>query len=117
MDPGTFLAELKGHSDRVSCLLQVGVEVWSTSTAGTILVHDRRGILLREMKIPSRGLTLDYASCLVQTAPHEVWCGLSSGGICVYRDGAIAEESDDGHQGPVTCIAYSERTKLVWTGG
>jgi WD40 repeat protein len=106
------------HTDRVTSIVQAGDEVWSASSSGRVLVHDRRGTLLDELKIPSRGLTVDYASCMVFVAgADEVWCGLSSGGVCTYKKRALAEESEDGHLGPVTCMAWSERAKLMWTGG
>jgi hypothetical protein len=73
---------------------------------------------LSALQIPSRGLTVDYASCMVFVpGANEVWCGLSSGGVCTYKNRALAQESDDGHLGPVTCMAWSERAKLMWTGG
>jgi hypothetical protein len=115
---GGFMFECAAHhTDRVQAIVQLGEQVWSCSSSGGILVHDRRGNKLQELQIPSRGLTLDYATCLAVVEGREVWCGLSSGGVCVYRDGALAEEMPDGHKAPVSSIAWSERAKTVWTGG
>lgn len=54
---------------------------------------------------------------MVVVGGKDVWCGLSSGGVCIYRDGVLVDERDEGHLGPITCIAWSERAGLVWTGG
>jgi WD40 repeat protein len=79
-------------------------------------VHNTAGDVVKELQIPSRGLTLDYASCMT-VVRDQVWCGLSSGGIVVYKDKELFLELPEGHAGPVSCIAWSERTETVWTGG
>ncbi len=118
MSIGSFLFECAAHhTDRVQAIVVLGEQVWSCSSSGAILVHDKRGEKVLDLRVPSRGLTLDYATCMAVVEGREVWCGLSSGGVCVYRDGLLMEEMPDGHKGPVSAIAWSERTKTVWTGG
>lgn len=116
--PGSFLFDVSScHKDRVQCIIQVGDHVWSCSSSGALLIHNVSGDLLQELQIPSRGLTLDYASCMV-FANGEVWCGLSSGGLCAYTsEGALCAEIAEGHSGPITCIAWNERADTLWTGG
>ena len=78
MEVGTFLLELKdGHKDRVLSIVDVGDVMWSSAGNGAIFLHDKEGELVRELQIPSRGLTLDYATCMVK-AGSEIWCGMEN---------------------------------------